>query len=388
MVGAGESYLPAFALSMGLTPVWVGLFTTLPMLIGSVLQLLTPYLVFKFKSVRHYVVISTALQAMSFVPLIWFSILGSAHPIWLFISVAFYWGFGFAAGPTWNVWMEQIVTKHESTHYLARRAQVSQIGIILGLVGGGLVLQSQIKGQYFTAFTIVFLIAFLARSASSLSLYLKSYSNEWHFKINKISLFESAKKFYFANNYRSFFGFLFIFTISIFISGPFVAPYFLAHLKLSYLEFMLAISTLFIAKIMVLPFAEKAVHKFGVKNVFLIGAVGISPLPAFWYFSESLIFVIGLQFISGAFWALYEVSLTFLFFNHLKVEEKIPVLTIYNLYNALAFIIGSSIGAVILKSYEGTDLAFYMLFAFGAGLRTLIAGVYAFQMRTKKILSE
>ena len=42
MVGAGESYIPAFALAAGLGEITAGLVATLPMLVGAAFQLVTP----------------------------------------------------------------------------------------------------------------------------------------------------------------------------------------------------------------------------------------------------------------------------------------------------------------------------------------------------------
>src|SRR5215204_3750277 len=42
MVGVGESYLPAFVLAMGMGQVAAGLITTIPLLAGAVLQLVSP----------------------------------------------------------------------------------------------------------------------------------------------------------------------------------------------------------------------------------------------------------------------------------------------------------------------------------------------------------
>ena len=43
MVGAGESYIPAFALAAGLGEITAGLVATLPMLVGAAFQLVTPW---------------------------------------------------------------------------------------------------------------------------------------------------------------------------------------------------------------------------------------------------------------------------------------------------------------------------------------------------------
>jgi hypothetical protein len=57
MVGLGETYVPAFALAVGLGEVVAGLIATLPMLAGAVFQLVTPWAVRHLRSYRRWIVL-------------------------------------------------------------------------------------------------------------------------------------------------------------------------------------------------------------------------------------------------------------------------------------------------------------------------------------------
>src|SRR5262245_51670592 len=70
MVGIGETYFPAFVLALGLGQLASGLVSSLPILLGAILQLVSPYCVSKLGSSRRWVVACVLLQAASFVPLI------------------------------------------------------------------------------------------------------------------------------------------------------------------------------------------------------------------------------------------------------------------------------------------------------------------------------
>src|SRR4051812_14219072 len=70
MVGAGETFLPAFALAIGFSQVASGMLSSTPLLIGSFLQLLTPWFVTRIGSYRKWVVGLAVLQAFAFLPLI------------------------------------------------------------------------------------------------------------------------------------------------------------------------------------------------------------------------------------------------------------------------------------------------------------------------------
>jgi cyanate permease len=142
MVGAGESYLPAYALSAGMSEVLSGFFSSVPMIIGALIQLLTPWAVQRIGSVKNYVVWTVALQAAAFLPLIYFALYGTSNFLVLFLIVIVYWGAGFAAGPTWNFWMGHLLTSEASAKYFSRRTRISQAGVLLGLFGGGVALYS------------------------------------------------------------------------------------------------------------------------------------------------------------------------------------------------------------------------------------------------------
>ncbi len=76
MVGLGETYFPAFALALGMGEVTAGIVASAPMMVGGVLQLISPWAIARVGSYKHWIIISAALQALSLVP--WSRQLGSA----------------------------------------------------------------------------------------------------------------------------------------------------------------------------------------------------------------------------------------------------------------------------------------------------------------------
>src|SRR5262245_19494775 len=76
MVGIGETYLPAFALALGLGEVVAGLMATLPMLAGAAMQLATPWAIRRVGSHRIWVVGCACAQAVSFLPLMAIALAG------------------------------------------------------------------------------------------------------------------------------------------------------------------------------------------------------------------------------------------------------------------------------------------------------------------------
>ena len=63
MVGIAETYLPAFVLARGLGEFNAALIATVPVLLGSILQLLAPMALQRLKSYRRFVVMAASIQA-------------------------------------------------------------------------------------------------------------------------------------------------------------------------------------------------------------------------------------------------------------------------------------------------------------------------------------
>lgn len=379
MVGAGESYLPAYGLTVGMSEWLTGLFATVPLIAGAVIQLISPWGLQKVGSVKRWVVGSALVQATAFLPLLYFSIYPTDNFLWLFLVAAIYWGAGFAAGPSWNYWMGELVTAEQSAQYFARRHRMVQLGILIGLVGGGLALHWKIHvGPFTSVFSFLFLVAFVARASSSFFLWLKIDAGK------NVQIVKTNPGKFLSPQYRSFFTFLFIFYVTIFISSPFVSPFFLEKLHLNYDQYMLGLGSLFIAKIAILPWASKLIERFGVEKVFFIGALGISPLPILWQLNSEMWFVVALQMLSGVFWGIFEVGLNLIFFKNIRSEDKVQILTTYNLFNSTAIILGSLIGGQILKMLEARLEGYFMIFTLGAALRTLVVIFYWTRVRPSK----
>lgn len=378
MVGIGETYLPAYALSVGM-PEWLaGMFATVPMISGALIQLFSPWMLVRVGSIKKWVVGAGLVQALAFLPLVYFCFTGSQSVFWIFFFASLYWGAGFSAGPTWNYWMGQLVPDHHVSHFFAQRHRVMQFGILLGLFGGGMLLQNNVSiGPFQSVFGILFSIAFACRALSALFLGLKKQWSRDPGRPEMRELFSVWK----IPAYRGFFGFLFFFYVTIFISSPFVTPYFLEKLQLNYQQYMLSLACLFLAKIAVLPLGVRLMRKHGVKKVFFWGAIGISPLPALWAVNNQLWFVMALQAVSGLFWGLFEVSLSVTFFNQIKPQQKILALTAYNFFNSLAVVLGSLLGGQILKFFDASVLSYYLIFIFASVARCLVCGWYAFRTR-------
>lgn len=364
VIGAGETYLPAYSLSIGMGEVFAGVLASLPLVSGAILQLITPRGLQRVQSHKHWVVAVSSLQALTFLPLIYFSATNAPNFWMLFLILTLYWGSGFSAGLAWNYWMGRLVNVEEGNKFFSKRARITQLGVLIGLVGGGVALHNKVEiGPFTSVFTLLFIFACGARLLSSWILSRQHFDPQWRKECTKLGFRASWAVFWRNKEKRSFFFKLAPFQAAVFISSPFVTPYMLAQIKMDYSQFMIATGLLFVGKALTTMFLEKYKSSVSGMSIFVFGAATISPLPLLWSLSNSVEFIYALQLISGLLWAFVEVGLALIFFKDLKQEEKVPVLTVYNLLNSVAIILGTYAGGKLLWYFGEKLSSYHILFA-------------------------
>lgn len=374
MVGAGESYLPAYALSLGYSEVAAGILTSLPLITGAFLQLFTPTLVQRSKKPKRWMVLSATIQALVFLPLIYFET-HEKPDFWILILIfSLYWTSGFSINPYWTNWMNHLVPDDIKNQYFSLRSKVAQGGVLIGLIGGGLSLHYKVAlGPFSGFFSGLFLIAFICRILSSVILSQKEYAKEWDYAVSEetISIKEYYRFLVSGSEASRFILSLFPFYTCVFISAPFVSPFFLSQLKMDYSDYMGALIALLLGKILGAFFLERHGKEMNPKQFFFWGVFFISPGPMFWGLSKNYLFILFLQFFSGFAWAFYEVGTQLLLFKNQNIKNRISFVSLYNFIMSLAVIMGTFIGASFIRNFSATYENFITLFLLGGFFRVV-----------------
>ena len=377
MVGVGETYLPAYVLSVGMNEIFAGILASLPLVSGAFLQLFTPKGVRKLGSHKSWVVGSTALQAISFLPLVYFSAHGAPNFWTLFVILTFYWAANFASGPAWNYWMGHVLPKEHACGYFAKRARISQVALLIGIVGGGICLHNKVElGPFSSVFGFIFFLGFVCRLGSSLLLSAQHFKKDWTLSQKYCGIQDSFRLFMKQDVKKKFLMSFLPLQIAVYISSPFVTPYLLAQVKIDYSAYMIAIGMSVVGKIIMMALIQKRQNKIDPFKLFILGLLLISPSPWLWSLSQNYTYLVILQFTSGIAWACYEVGLQLIFFRDLKNEEKVPLLTVYNILSSTGIIIGTAIGGQLLMSLGMNKFGYTAIFLIGG----LVRFTFAFRM--------
>ena len=373
MVGSGESYLQAFVLAVGQSEVFAGLVATVPVMVGSLLQLVSPRAVRLLGSHKRWVVTCSLLQAACFVPLIVAACAGQISALAALVISSVYWGASLGTGPAWNTWQGTIIPRPLRARFFAKRARLCQATTLAGFLAGGFALQAgKASGNHLETliFAVLFAVSCVCRILSAGCLALQSEPSPIPEDMRFLTLREQWRKFS-----RGPSGRLLLFAVSmqvgVYVAGPFFVPYMLKELGFDYTDYAILIGVSFVAKFVCLPWWGRLAHRTGALRLLWIGAVGIIPLAGGWVVSSNYWWLLSLQLLGGAAWGAYELALVLLFFETIPENERTSLLTLYNVANSVALAAGSLIGAGLLK-WVGISVEGYLtVFAASTLLRLL-----------------
>ena len=385
MVGCGETYIPAFALALGLGPVAAGMMASVPVLVGAVFQLITPLGVARLGTNRGWCIACTTVQAISFVPFAIWAIRGHATLAELLVAASVYWSAGMAGIPAWNTWMGTLIPGGMRTAYFANRNRLGQFSVFVGFVVGGLILQwGEGNGVTLLAFAGLFIAAGICRMFSTMMLVscrefarptVVDHSDATPSPGTATSLFvwvhdlgRTLKRMANAPS-GPLVTYLCCLVFTAQFSAPYFTPYMLRERGFSYHGFMLVVATSFLAKALFLPSLGRLGSRIGSLGLLWAGGLSVIPLSLFWLFSADVAYLVAVQVLAGGCWACWELAVALLFFDAVPHRDRTGVVTVYNLGMAIATVAGAATGGLLLRTLGEDSRAYVTVFAVSSLLR-------------------
>ena len=387
MVGAGETYLVAFALELGVSERSTAVLAILPLTMGAALQLTSSFFTRIVGSRRLWVVICSVLQAVAVGMTASAAIdlhVDQRYAI-LFCSATLYWAAGFSAGPSWNVWISQIVDSSSQMSFFMWRNVIIQVCTLLGLGLAGLFLQQAEANKTALVFIMIFILSAIARIASSYFLWRHPDSDSPMTPQEILPpLFHWLKKPLVAYC----FAFTFLLQCSVHISAPFFAPYMLNKLNFSILEYTELLGIALVARMSVGYVFRKTNRKYGVQSMFVAGCIMIAPIPFLWTLGDHFYYLLMLQILSGLAWGAYEIGLLLFLMQTITHDERSRLLTWNNLTSALGMALGVLLGWFLAQVSNPEKETYHFLFTLSSGARVLplcLIGGFVYAIKPGKI---
>lgn len=367
VVGVAETYFIAYALHLGVSVIQSGLLTSLPLLFAGVSPFLLRHILHRFSN-STWVLIACAIQGLALALLALIgafagTVSGGSSFYALLILFTIYWFGSFAALPSWNKWVSEIIPHEKIDKYFSSRTRMIQFGGILGLFIGGLSLHLKTLNVSTTLlFILLFLLAYHFKMAAFYFFY-KQPKSTTQFNLS----WTRAKDF--LLRHKGFFVVYLIYNMSLYISSPYVGGYLLSIRGLQYEQFMWVMVSFFAGKVLTTMMLDRLKIKLTPHQMYFWGALLASPLPAFWPVCRNVYELSLLHFVSGWGWAAWEVGMSLTIFKNIRAEDKVTAVSVYNLIGLPTQVLGTVIGATLLKTYF--DNSYGLLFV-TAGIARLL----------------
>lgn len=405
MVGLSQEYLPKFAHDLGFSQQITALVVPAPMFAAAVLQQFTPWGVRQLGSHRRWVWMTAALQAASLLPLAllalgasWWvpltqvlamssnslvAFLGRWGPTGLlFVLVAGFWFGAMAGGAPWLTLVGRMIPSAILPRYLGRRTVLLQIALLLGLglTWGAITLGSKAQGTttwlghdpLMFAWAGVFFVAMLFRAASVW--FLSRYSKDDIPLPVPVSTGAFVSEIARSSKARGL-RYLLLMQAAMLIAFPFFNPFMFDVLKVTPADYGLLLVAFFAGKMGAAELAGRAVHHWGLRTSIILASVLLVPVPVLWLVSSNWVWLLVVQFWSGAALSAFELCSVVLQVDHVPERERTTTLSRFSLAMQGAGMCGSSIGSTLLGASErwGSVAVFAAMFGLSSAARLMAA---------------
>ena len=382
-MGMSESYFAAFMLALGMSEVVAGFGTVLPQFIGVLFQLLSIRSFFTRYSLKKRLTIFLILQALSMLPLIGAGIAKINSPALIISILGLYWASLLSLNPPWNRLIGHTVPSNFRLRFFSIRNQFGQFSVFLGLIGSGLALYyAKDSGQELPVYVGIFSLGFLLKCMSIYE--VQRNHNDYDIgpgPEERLKLRDFLKRFR-GTDQGKLITFLFLFYVTVHFSAPYFNPYMLKRLNLNYLEFMGICSLSYFGRVFMFKLLQKRAKSKHISVILLFATIGISTSPLLWAISQNYWWIASIEFLSGFYWAGFELSTILLYYQKIDDRERTSVMTYITLLNTTGMMLGSLLGALFMKILPTGIDPFLTLFAVSSFFRIILV-VFAPQVDFK-----
>ena len=350
MIGFGESFFIPYALFLKATTLEVGLLSSLPQAIGSLLQFFSNALIRAAGSRKRLVVAAALIQGLMYMPVV-FIFFAETFRVWhLILFTTLYWIFGMILGPAWNSWMGDLIVEDRRGAYFGRRSKITGAATFIAVLVAGAILQHYEGAEEtpYRGFVVIFLLALLCRMVSVLFLskqYEPGYVVPHEAEFGFLDFLRQAR----FRNYGRFVLYLGLMNFSVFLASPFFTPYMLQDLNLSYLIFTVVNAAAIVVKVLSMPVWGRAADRFGARRVLSLTGALMPLVPIFWLLSSDVAWLIAIQAYSGFIWGGFEVAAFSFIFDTTSPQKRATCVAYYNMINGAALISGALLGSLVVR---------------------------------------
>jgi MFS family permease len=378
MSGFTDPFIVPFALLFNAPNIIVSILTTLPLLLGSVIQLFAPRLLAYLNSRRRYLILLLSIQATGWLFLPWVAAIPdkeAALYACVLLAVATV-SISYAVSSVWLSYMGDLVPSRRRARYFSMRNGVIAAVTLVATLAAGFLL----KGftNLYLGFALLFVVASAARWLSA-SCFKRMA--ELPPRLPKPGTFSLTTFFHRAprSDFGRFVTFTMLLRFAAYLAAPFFVVYQLKVLRLDYLSFTVLQAASIVGSVLALQAWAKVLEWQGTRRVLVASAVFIGIVPLLYLMSYPgmpFLLLFAFEVFSGVAWSGFNVATNNYALEATSQESRPYVLTYNSLLNNSALFLAGIAGGLLLTAMGGSgDVAapFLALFAISGCLRLLVA---------------
>lgn len=348
MQSLNETFSVAAAVALRASSMGIACLSSLPMLIGAILQYLLPALADPAKGRKHYVMWGVKGQAFFLFLAAFAGWLPERWSAWAYVG--FFSASATCAvvlGPYWTAWMGDLIPGSvRGRHFAWRSVFFSWMYLSCSLLAGSAARRYDAHNAPWKLFACVFLTAAALRTLSYLFVRRK---HEPAIAIPAEAF--SPLKFRPGRDFLIYCTATGLFQGAAAMSGPFFNVWYLQDLRITYLDLSIALSMTVLGSITFAAFWGRLADNFGAARVLWISGLLIALIPFPYLFFHGTLSIWIFCFFGGAAWGGYNLAN----FNHmLNATDKLH----RNHYLAFGALVTGVIGCAftLLGGYLATRL--------------------------------
>ena len=384
------NFLSAYAIFLGAPNITISLLSSLPDLFGSFFQLLAIKVKDFSKKLKPAIVIAAFLQAVMILLLLTLPEISTPlRYTYLLIITIFFTMIGNFISPLWRSLMGDLVPEDERGAYFSKRTLITgTIGFLATLTAGFILNHYKKLDNALIGFTILFIVAFIARTISSFwlsRLYEKESSNTKEktdaSKNDTLSFFKFVKRLP-HDDFGKFVIFISLFSLAVAVASPFFVVYKLKELNMSYVQFTILSLAELIATLGMLRVWGYLNDKKGSKFVISVTGFLIPLVPFLWLFGKNFYYLLFLQIFSGVVWGGFNLAVGNFLFDATEQKTRTRQISYFNLFNGTAVFLGAISGGLLLQHMSSVKTLFFI----SSVLRLFIAVIFIIQLKEMRLI--
>jgi MFS family permease len=378
------NFIVPFVLALGAPISFIPIVSSVPELIGSFVQLYSSKILNLLKNRKKLIVLTSLIDSLLWLPILLIPYVWNNN-YYLLLSFLIIQSISLSIlRPVYNSLLGDILKKESRGKVLGKINYIAgAISFVSTLIFGYLLKLFNVFDPIL-GFTIVFFIAFISRSISSL-IKTKFHDPEMSINLEKRSIRKFIKEL--KGTYLSkFLIFNGLYRFGVGVSASFFVIYMLNTLKLGYFTYTLLSSASVISSFLIVNRWGSRLDKKGSKSMIEMSSFMIPIIPLLWVIIKNPIGLFFIQLLSGAAWSGFNLAISNFIMDETNSKNRLLFNSIFEFFKGIMTFLGSLFGILLVNilSNENMALTYTTIFAISGVIRLAVAGYYIPQIVTHK----